>query len=259
MGAGTAGAVVAGAAGTGAGVAAGRMTMTTTRMDAIRTTALITMTRPIGTAGFLTTTGAGAGAGAAGAATTGAGALLIIRVKSLGPEAAGPPAGCAPPSGDNGVLLPAAKMGGGRMPGLPPSGLPAEARGEGAEPIGAAAGADGNTGALIGAGGTKGEAGAPAPAGGLPIGDGTPPNNGACAGIGGGAAGVAVAATGGQAGGAAGGATGEAGVLWGSGAAVAGAENIRVNSPGPVDADGGDAGAGGGKILCCWLDDGAKF
>lgn len=180
MGAPGAGVVAAGAAGTGAGVAAGRMTMTTTRMDAIRTTALITMTRPIGTDGFLTTAGAGAGAGAAGAATTGAGALLIMRVKSLGPAAAGPPVGCAPPSGDNGVLLPAAKIGGGRMPGLPPSGFPGEAKGDGAEPIGAgAAGVDGNAGALIGAGGTKGDAGAPAPAAGLLRGDGTPPNNGA--------------------------------------------------------------------------------
>lgn len=70
----------------GVGVDAGRMTMTTTRMEAISTTTLMTMTSPSGTEGFLLAVAAGVAA-ADGAGITGAGAALIMRVKSLGPDA----------------------------------------------------------------------------------------------------------------------------------------------------------------------------
>ncbi len=89
--AGTAGGAPTGAvpAGMGVGVDAGRMTMTTTRMEAISTTTLMTMTSPSGTEGFLLAVAAGVAAadGTDGAGITGAGAALIMRVKSLGPVA----------------------------------------------------------------------------------------------------------------------------------------------------------------------------
>ena len=103
----------------------------------------------------------------------------------------------------------------------------------------------------------KGEAGAAAPPIGLIAGEGTLPNSCAWAGMGGGAAGVAVAAAGGHATGVGGGATGEAGGVGGSGAAVTGAENIRVNSPGPCVGVAGANGAGGVYMCCCCPASGA--
>jgi hypothetical protein len=61
------------------------------------------------------------GAGGAASGTTGAGALLIMRVKSLGPV---PLAGAgAPPMGESGVAPPPCeKMGGGTTTGAAPKG-----------------------------------------------------------------------------------------------------------------------------------------
>lgn len=246
----TVGAVTAGAVTLGAvtvGTVGRRMTTKPISPSAMRMTTLITTMSPVGMDFFLAAAGVAAGAGVAGAggaATTGAGALLIMRVKSLGPDEAPAWGDCAPPNGESGVLPPAAKMGGGRMPGAPPNGAPPPS-GDGAA-AGVGAPAVGNGGAM-GAGGTKGDAGEDWACGWAPNADGALPNNGVEPIDGGGADGVA--ATGGQAGGGAAGATGEAGVTWGSGAAVAGAENIRVKSPGPCLAGAGETGCCDPKML----------
>lgn len=87
---GMAGALTAGTVGA-AGTAGvdGRMKAKPIRPSVMRTTTLMTMISPMGRDFFFATADAGAdgttGAGAGGA-TTGAGALLIMRVKSLGPD-----------------------------------------------------------------------------------------------------------------------------------------------------------------------------
>ena len=185
----------------------------------------------------------------------------MSRVKSLGPEVA---LGATPPMGESGVAPPWPKTGGASTPGgSPPIG---EApRGDAPCPLlaGAAEGVIGRgaTGVL--------EAGADAPnSGELPNTGDMFPGNGGMGANGAGAAGAGddgrgaamklggVTMPGIEAGGCtfgggalptcgqAAGATGEGGRVPGSGAAVTGAENIRVNSPGP-DSGGIGAGVGG--------------
>lgn len=76
----------------------------TTTMTASRMTALTMMMSAMGTRRLADVEAAGLGAGAGASATTGAGARLIMRVKSLGPFVEG--GGAAPPKGESGVALP---------------------------------------------------------------------------------------------------------------------------------------------------------
>jgi hypothetical protein len=130
-----------------------RSTKTTTMMASTMTTLMTTMSA-IGTLRLPGAEAAGlAAGGAGGSATTGAGARLIMRVKSLGPcEGDG---AAAPPSGESGVALPdGAKIGGGRMAGVS-SGAPGGAAS--GEPIG---GTDPAGGWLGGTGGGDSGSGA---------------------------------------------------------------------------------------------------